>query len=212
MGSLADGAATRNPRASAIVFEYERLDTQIKGEEKDRFARLAKELAKFDAEKPALLPMCQATREVGVRPPETAMGKKAAPIDPAYLTVLGEAAPSIVTPKHQSSSGRRAVLAQLVDAKRPSTHEPRHRQSHLAAAFWRRARPPPPTIFGNLGEKPSHPELLDWLADRFVKDGWSIKKCTRLILTSKTYQQSSLAVPDAVAMPKGTPAIASCGK
>jgi hypothetical protein len=45
--------------------------------------------------------------------------------------------------------------------------------------------------FGKLGEKPSHPELLDWLARRFLEDGWSIKKLHRLIVLSATYQQSS---------------------
>ena len=45
--------------------------------------------------------------------------------------------------------------------------------------------------FGTLGERPSHPELLDWLARRFVSSGWSIKALHREILLSSTYQQSS---------------------
>ncbi len=45
--------------------------------------------------------------------------------------------------------------------------------------------------FGKLGELPSHPELLDWLARRFVADGWSIKTLHRLIVLSSTYAQSS---------------------
>jgi mono/diheme cytochrome c family protein len=49
--------------------------------------------------------------------------------------------------------------------------------------------------FGLLGEKPSHPELLDFLAVRFVADGWSVKTLHRLILTSETYRRSSAAVP-----------------
>lgn len=44
---------------------------------------------------------------------------------------------------------------------------------------------------GLLGERPSHPELLDWLARRFVAGGWSLKTLHRLILNSSTYQQSS---------------------
>lgn len=44
--------------------------------------------------------------------------------------------------------------------------------------------------FGTKGDRPSHPELLDWLADRFVRHGWSIKKLHRLLMNSRTYRQS----------------------
>ena len=50
--------------------------------------------------------------------------------------------------------------------------------------------------FGTQGEAPSHPELLDWLASRFRKDGWSLKKLHRLIVTSATWRQSSIARPE----------------
>jgi hypothetical protein len=45
--------------------------------------------------------------------------------------------------------------------------------------------------FGRLGERPSHPELLDWLASEFVARGWSLKQIHRLILTSAVYRQSA---------------------
>jgi mono/diheme cytochrome c family protein len=48
-----------------------------------------------------------------------------------------------------------------------------------------------PNNFGATGKRPTHPELLDWLAAKFVEDGWSIKKIHRLIVTSQTYQQAS---------------------
>jgi hypothetical protein len=48
-----------------------------------------------------------------------------------------------------------------------------------------------PGDFGRLGERPTHPELLDWLAAEFVESGWSMKKLHRLILTSNAYRQSS---------------------
>ena len=50
--------------------------------------------------------------------------------------------------------------------------------------------------FGTQGSVPSHPELLDWLAGEFVRRGWSMKAMHRLIVTSKTYRQSSKARPD----------------
>ena len=45
--------------------------------------------------------------------------------------------------------------------------------------------------FGKAGDKPTNPELLDYLADNFVKDGWSVKKLHRQILLSSVYRQSS---------------------
>jgi hypothetical protein len=45
--------------------------------------------------------------------------------------------------------------------------------------------------FGHLGDKPSHPELLDYLADRFVEEGWSVKRLVRTLLMTETFQQSS---------------------
>ncbi|MBI1314521.1 DUF1549 domain-containing protein [bacterium] len=55
--------------------------------------------------------------------------------------------------------------------------------------------------FGTTGERPTHPELLDWLAVEFVRNGWSIKWLHRQILTSRTWQQSS-AIED-VQLPNG---------
>ncbi len=53
--------------------------------------------------------------------------------------------------------------------------------------------------FGTTGERPSHPALLDWLAIRFVRDGWSTKKLVRLLVLSRTYRQASSAGARAVA-------------
>jgi len=52
---------------------------------------------------------------------------------------------------------------------------------------------------GLLGDKPTHPELLDWLASEFMDSGWSQKALHRLIVTSATYRQASAARPDAAA-------------
>jgi hypothetical protein len=53
--------------------------------------------------------------------------------------------------------------------------------------------------FGLRGELPSHPGLLDWLADEFVRSGWDVKAMHRLIVTSATYRQSSAPRPELVA-------------
>src|SRR4029079_2442802 len=54
-----------------------------------------------------------------------------------------------------------------------------------------------PGDFGRMGQLPTHPELLDWLAIEFRDGGQSFKKLHRLIVTSAAYRQSSAARPDA---------------
>ena len=49
--------------------------------------------------------------------------------------------------------------------------------------------------FGKMGDKPTHPELLDWLAREFVRNGWSLKTMHRLMMTSNTYRQASAVTP-----------------
>ncbi|MFM7150056.1 MAG: DUF1553 domain-containing protein, partial [Gemmataceae bacterium] len=53
-----------------------------------------------------------------------------------------------------------------------------------------------PDNFGRLGERPTHPELLDWLAREFIRSGWSIKHLSRLLVTSATYRQSASSHAD----------------
>jgi len=53
--------------------------------------------------------------------------------------------------------------------------------------------------FGSQGRLPTHPELLDYLAARFMSEGWDVKALHRLIVTSQTYRQSSVAAPALVA-------------
>jgi hypothetical protein len=56
-----------------------------------------------------------------------------------------------------------------------------------------------PEDFGTQGEKPSHPELLDWLAVEFMDRGWSLKDLHRLIVSSATYRQSARVTPELLA-------------
>lgn len=49
-----------------------------------------------------------------------------------------------------------------------------------------------PDDFGRLGDKPSHPELLDWLAREFIREGWSTKKLVRRLVLSETFRQSGI--------------------
>ncbi|MBM3773596.1 MAG: DUF1553 domain-containing protein, partial [Acidobacteria bacterium] len=60
-----------------------------------------------------------------------------------------------------------------------------------------------PNDFGFNGGRPSHPELLDWLAGEFIRGGWSLKELHRLIVTSEAYRQSSRFNPAAAAKDAG---------
>jgi hypothetical protein len=60
-----------------------------------------------------------------------------------------------------------------------------------------------PSDFGRNGEPPTHPELLDWLADDFMSHGWRLKRLHRLMVTSYAYRQSSGANPKGMATDAG---------
>ncbi len=109
-------------------------------------------------------------------------------VQPAVPAALG------VLPAVAAGAGNRLALARwLVDPRQPLTARV------TVNRFWQ-------TIFGTgivktsddfgtRGEAPSHPKLLDWLADEFVRSGWDVKHVVRLLVTSATYQQSSRTTP-----------------
>jgi hypothetical protein len=57
-----------------------------------------------------------------------------------------------------------------------------------------------PSDFGLKGDRPTHPELLDWLTSEFVQRGWSVKEMHRMIMTSQTYRQRSISRSEAAAI------------
>ncbi len=86
-------------------------------------------------------------------------------------------------------SGRRQLADAVVDPGNPLTARVivnRIWMNHFGRALVRT-----PSNFGTLGEKPTHPELLDWLASTFMESGWSIKSLHRTIMMSATYRSSS---------------------
>ena len=96
--------------------------------------------------------------------------------------------------EHWTKSSGRLELAQSIASKdNPLTARVfvnRIWQDHFGAGIVRT-----PSDFGKQGEKPTHPELLDYLASTFMENEWSIKKLHRLIVTSATYRQSSAVSP-----------------
>ncbi|HEX5221714.1 MAG TPA: PSD1 and planctomycete cytochrome C domain-containing protein [Verrucomicrobiae bacterium] len=98
--------------------------------------------------------------------------------------------PAFLPPLARNAPKNRLTLAQwLVSGQNPLTG--RVVMNRHWEAFFGRGLVRTTEDFGFQGELPSHPELLDWLAVEFVKQGWSQKKMHQLIVMSATYQQSS---------------------
>ncbi|MGH9722440.1 MAG: PSD1 and planctomycete cytochrome C domain-containing protein [Bryobacteraceae bacterium] len=119
---------------------------------------------------------------------------KAPVIPPGYLTVLinGTLPPVAKPPERDDyvSSGRRRALAEwIASAENPLTA----RVIVNRIWYWHFGRGivSTPGNFGKMGVAPSHPELLDWLATEFVRQGWSIKQMHRLIMNSEAYKMGS---------------------
>ena len=174
---------------------YEHYRMKVTGADKEKHVALLKKLASFDEFQPAPLPQALLVTDVGAVAPPVFIPKKApTPVEPGLLTLLEEKPMTILpVPGLTNSTGRRTALAQwLTEPENPLTTRVivnRVWQYHFGHGLSRTA-----SDFGRLGEMPSHPELLDWLARRFVAEGWSLKKLHRLIVTSATYRQASDSV------------------
>ena len=125
-------------------------------------------------------------------------GELVSPATPAFLPPLRRASSSAST-STSTSTGAAAAPTRLdlarwiVDEKNPLTARVtvnRFWQQLLGAGLVRT-----PADFGAQGDPPTHPELLDWLASEFVRSGWDVKHLVQLIVTSRTYQQSSDVTP-----------------
>ena len=172
--------------------EYDRIDAKLKGEVKDKLVALRHDLAEFESLKPAPLPTVMTVTDVGPDASPTTIPKRPdEPIEPGIVTILDpDPLPIAPVPTAPNSTGRRAALAHwLTNPDNPLTARVmvnRVWQYHFGTGLAANA-----SDFGRLGEKPSHPELLDWLAAEFVENGWSLKHLHRTILTSATYRQSA---------------------
>ena len=115
-------------------------------------------------------------------------------IAPGDLSILPEAAAIPDDDPSVPTTGRRLALAKhLTSGRHPLLARV------LVNRFWMhhfgRGLVPSAGDFGFLGERPSHPALLDWLADEFVNSGWQPKQLHRVLVTSTAYRQRS-AIPD----------------
>jgi mono/diheme cytochrome c family protein len=180
-----------------VDYEYGRYQNSIKGEDKEKLIALQKQLARFDELKPTPLPRALLVTDVGPNAAPTVTPKRGRePVEPGVLTLLDEKPMLVLAPPGQTNTtGRRTALAQwLTQPENPLTTRVivnRVWQYHFGRGLVGTS-----SDFGKLGEKPTHPELLDWLARQFVADGWSFKKLHKLIVTSATYRQQASATRD----------------
>lgn len=111
-------------------------------------------------------------------------------VEPGFISVLSPPEPEIVSVENSETSGRRLAVAKwLVAPQHPLTSRVmvnRIWQFHFGRGIVRTA-----SDFGFQGSQPTHPELLDWLANEFIERKWSIKSMHRLIMNSNAYKMSS---------------------
>ncbi len=143
--------------------------------------------------------MALCVTESGPRAPETFVLIRGNPhvkgdkVEPAFPVVLGGIKPILPTPPPGAkTTGRRLALANwIASPDNPLTARAmvnRIWQYHFGRGIVRSS-----SNFGLHGDKPTHPELLDWLADEFVSCGWSMKSLHRLMVSSNAYRMSSRA-------------------
>lgn len=199
----------RKPRAQRTPYEeqvvqlawrqadYEReryKEDKLPDADKATLAAARAEIAKWDHLKPKAPMKALAIGETGPTAGNPSFitrrnGKQEAA--PGFLTILDDR-DAVIPPRESgaTTSGRRTVLADwLARPDNPLTTRVivnRVWQHHFGRGIAASA-----SDFGRLGEKPTHPELLDWLAHHFVQNGWSLKWLHKQIVMSATYRQTS---------------------
>ncbi len=159
----------------------------ISQEDQVQHEALKKKLAAFDHLKPKALPPVMTVKTfAGPSTPTTIPGDKGkTAVSPGFLTALSPHA----EPATDATQLRTTLAAWITDPDNPLTT--RVIVNRIWQRHFGRGLVSTPNNFGHKGSRPSHPELLDWLTERFIEDGWRFKQLHRLILTSATWQQAS---------------------
>ena len=175
-----------------VTEELNKLDftKSLKGDAKERWERLNQQLQALNHLKPQKLTAIMAAAETGSSAPATVIPssrENGDAIEPATLEVLGAEPLQAVPPASGTSTGRRTALANWLNSTaNPLPHRAivnRVWQYHFGNGLVGNA-----SDFGRLGQPPTHPELLDWLANWFLANGRSLKQLHKLIVTSATYR------------------------
>lgn len=181
--ALLSAKSDRTPAQRAALRRQFLLTTPELAEEQQKIARLEASIPQF----PTTLALAE--REV---PRVTRMHKRGEFLSPG-ATVLASM-PAVLPAAPEHAPANRLTLARWITApENPLTARVavnRAWQGHFGQGLVTT-----PEDFGTRGARPSHPELLDWLAVEFQRRAWSRKELTRLIVTSATYRQSSNVTP-----------------
>ena len=172
------------------------IEARLKGADKEKWLALRRELAGYDAIKPAPLPFGSGITDIGREAPPHHVLKGGVydgydgEVQPGVLSVI-DPRPATITPcDNAPTTGRRTALANwLTDPKNPLVA--RVMVNRLWQHHFGRGIVGTPNDFGMQREPETHRELLDWLAATFVEQGWSLKKMHRLMMLSSAYQQAT---------------------
>jgi hypothetical protein len=173
--------------------EYQRISDRINRLKKARERVEPKAMGVRDADGPPMGPDVP-TSYVLIRGDYDHPGEA---VEPGFLSAIsGDSQPAVLDLdryKMFPTRGRRMTLAKwIASPDHPLTARVmanRTWQHHFGRGIVETA-----SDFGRNGTPPTHPELLDWLATRFIEEKWSVKALHRLMLTSATYRQSSVAL------------------
>ena len=169
--------------------QLKQVESKLSDDGKKKLAGLRTELAGLKKNAPPPFPVIHALGEAS-RPgdaPVLIRGNASTPgakVPRHFLTVLGGDQKPFAR-----GSGRLDLARAVASESNPLTA--RVMVNRVWQHHFGKGLVATPSNFGALGERPSHPELLDWLARRFIASGWSLKSLHREIMLSSTYRQSS---------------------
>lgn len=206
LSSPAEQAAWK-AQAEPLQAQIKTLQTQMARAEESAKPALAKQIEALSAQLPPALPSLFSVQNDPARLTPIHIlnrGEHTLKLAPVGMRPLGVLLPEAAPELPLDTTGPRTRLADwILQPDHPLTARV------LVNRIWHyhfgRGLVATPNDFGRMGARPSHPELLDWLANRFVESGWSIKAIHREILLSNAYQQSGTN-PNAAAAQAKDPA------
>jgi len=188
----------RRPRVATLRKQVEPKESELKaaleGDAKTLHAELEKQITHINSARreftTGLLMTDQETRPAETRILVLGDHKRLGqPVVPGFLSILDPNPAVIPKPANPKTLGRRLALARwIASPENPLTA--RVFVNRLWQQHFGQGLVDTPNDFGLAGSRPSHPELLDWLAAEFVRGGWSVKHLHRTVVLSAAYRQA----------------------